>query len=367
MTDYNTKEPLTEMFIFETLQLLEQLEQSMLNSEKEKCFSDNTINEVFRIMHTIKGSAAMMMLNSIEALAHTVEDIFYYLREDKPQNIDSSLFYDLVFESVDFINIEIEKIKNGIVPDGCADHLINSLKQNLTILKQNNCKGASPVPPKKDQTCPSLFYEEDKKNIENGKFFESIIHFEDDCEMVNVRAYAIAFKLQEIADRIRYQPEDIVENTNSCEIIRREGFKISFRSEFTYNELMEFFQQTLYLKEIELEETQEQKLQSERLRNTYSAETSGDGEKVKEAEVKKAEDKKVEVKQEEGNRNISVNKQNMISVSVVKLDKLMDLVGEMVISEAMVIQNPDLKGLELNNFKKSAIQLNKSPTSCRIS
>lgn len=51
--------------------------------------------------------------------------------------------------------------------------------------------------------------------------------------------------------------------------------------------------------------------------------------------------------------------QSMISVSVEKLDKLMNLVGEMVISEAMVTQNPDLKGLVLDNFNKSARQLRK--------
>ena len=37
----------------------------------------------------------------------------------------------------------------------------------------------------------------------------------------------------------------------------------------------------------------------------------------------------------------------------------MDLVGEMVVAEAMVIQNPDLQGLELDNFQKAARQLNK--------
>ena len=43
----------------------------------------------------------------------------------------------------------------------------------------------------------------------------------------------------------------------------------------------------------------------------------------------------------------SINtKQNYISVNISKMDKLMDLVGELVISEAMVTQNPDLKGLE---------------------
>ena len=49
----------------------------------------------------------------------------------------------------------------------------------------------------------------------------------------------------------------------------------------------------------------------------------------------------------------------MITVRVDKLDKLMDLVGEMVIAEAMVTQNPDLKGMELDNFAKAARQLHK--------
>lgn len=48
--------------------------------------------------------------------------------------------------------------------------------------------------------------------------------------------------------------------------------------------------------------------------------------------------------------------QSIISVNVSKLDKLMDLVGELVISEAMVIQNPDLSGLVLDNFYKAARQ-----------
>ena len=42
----------------------------------------------------------------------------------------------------------------------------------------------------------------------------------------------------------------------------------------------------------------------------------------------------------------------------------MDMIGELVISEATVLQNPDLKvpGLELSNFQKSASQLSKITT-----
>ena len=58
-------------------------------------------------------------------------------------------------------------------------------------------------------------------------------------------------------------------------------------------------------------------------------------------------------------RQTAISSQSFISVSVTKLDQLMDLVGEMVVAEAMVIQNPDLQGLELDNFQKAARQLNK--------
>lgn len=57
--------------------------------------------------------------------------------------------------------------------------------------------------------------------------------------------------------------------------------------------------------------------------------------------------------------NCSASHQSLISVNVNKLDKLMDIVGELVISEAMVVEKPDLKGLVLENFEKAARQLQK--------
>ncbi|MEE9555595.1 MAG: chemotaxis protein CheA [candidate division Zixibacteria bacterium] len=50
-----------------------------------------------------------------------------------------------------------------------------------------------------------------------------------------------------------------------------------------------------------------------------------------------------------------------IRVDIEKLDILLDLIGELVISEAMVAQNPDLKDLDhsLDRFEKSVLQLNK--------
>lgn len=64
-------------------------------------------------------------------------------------------------------------------------------------------------------------------------------------------------------------------------------------------------------------------------------------------------------KEEATNMNKSGKHQSIISVNISKLDMLLDLVGEIVISEAMVVKNPDLEGLQLDNFNKASLQLRK--------
>ncbi|NLC19711.1 MAG: hypothetical protein GX757_10950 [Clostridiales bacterium] len=100
-------EPMIEMFIFETAQQIEQLEKHILNSEKDGGFSREAINDIFRIMHTIKGSSTMMLFKDISNLAHSIEDIFFYIREENPASIDFTYLSDLILDGIDFIKIEL--------------------------------------------------------------------------------------------------------------------------------------------------------------------------------------------------------------------------------------------------------------------
>jgi len=70
-----------DMYIYETNTLLEQLESIVLDAEKENTFSQDNVNEIFRIMHTIKGSSAMMEFSSLMTVAHRIEDLFFIIRE----------------------------------------------------------------------------------------------------------------------------------------------------------------------------------------------------------------------------------------------------------------------------------------------
>ena len=71
-----TNESLIEMYIYETEENIEQIERTILLSEETDSYSSEVLNEIFRLMHTIKGSSAMMNFRHISALAHSLEDLF---------------------------------------------------------------------------------------------------------------------------------------------------------------------------------------------------------------------------------------------------------------------------------------------------
>ena len=71
-----------EMYLYETNTLLDQLDELLIEAEKNEDFTTNDVNEIFRIMHTIKGSSAMMEFSPLMEIAHHIEDLFFYIREN---------------------------------------------------------------------------------------------------------------------------------------------------------------------------------------------------------------------------------------------------------------------------------------------
>lgn len=352
MSDYN-HDPMLDMFIFETSLLLEQLEQIIINSEKSSCYGQDAINEIFRIMHTIKGSSAMMLFNDISMLAHAVEDLFYFLREEKPLNIDCSRLCDIVLESVDFIKAEMQKIKNGDNPDGNASSLIENINGFLTTLKELNHAADTNGVKERSITEGGMqkhYISQFKTAMPSQKrSFKAAIYFEEGCEMENIRAYTIIHNLKDIAEEVYYIPADIIDNDNSVEIIRKEGFQIWLKTDRSFEEMHNYFSQTIFLKDLELVELDNNEEFKQFTNKKIVLEDSSPVKILK-------TDKESEENGLERDTQLVSSHQSIISVSVTKLDKLMDLVGELVISEAMVTQNPDLAGLTLDNFQKAARQ-----------
>lgn len=347
MTGSFPHEPMLDMYIFETTQLVEQLEQLIIACDNENLYDASSINEVFRIMHTIKGSSAMMLFNEVSGLAHSIEDVFFYLREYSVKDVNCARLSDLILASIDFIKSELQKISAHKDADGTTDKLIAEIKDYLQVLRNGHpgfeaeVERESPVPHK-----PERYYiSQNKADIDAKGCYKATVFFEEDCGMENLRAYTTVHGLKELADEVFFEPEDIIENDDTAQFIRNEGFKIIFSSTRSYSELENYLQQTIFLRKLEFmvaDAAEFDKMQASK--------TTGPA-NVKEIMLSPG-------KVTEGELPVGAS-QSMISVSVVKLDKLMDLVGELVIAEAMVTQNPDLRGLALDNFVKAARQLKK--------
>ncbi|HWT73390.1 MAG TPA: chemotaxis protein CheA [Mobilitalea sp.] len=352
MNTQNNNAAILEMYLYETNQLVTQLEEIILEFERINYFTADGINEVFRIMHTIKGSSAMMMVSNIVELAHCLEDIFYYLREGRPKNVEYSALVDLVLQGIDFIKQEVEKMKNGEPSDGDNRKLTASCKtflqkmqikfvDDLSVIMKDQPEGMEAV---YDNTLSSL--------SEGNNFFRAVIYFTEGCEMENIRAFAIIHNLKQYAKEYHYFPKNLIDNEISITDIRKNGFEVLFRTDYTYQQQQDILQQTIFLQELLLEQYDDEAVyrkavQSKNDTRELLPDTSSNSS---------------DINRREADNGISMHTsslKNIISVNVDKLDKLMDLVGEMVIAEAMVIQNPDLNGLVLNNFNKAAGHLNK--------
>ncbi len=343
-------EPMLELFYFETTQYLVELEQLILNYEKSASYNNTTIDEIFRIMHNIKSASAMMLFNHISTLAHTIEDLFFFLREQRPPAVDYGTLSDLVLAAADFIKIELDKIKNEDVPNGDNSILIGNIKDFLALLHEDNQIMASPTTQVNQPTKEQYYISKDTSDTFPAlNFFKTTLFFQDGCEMENIRAYALVHHLQEIAQVIHYIPEDVMENDDSVAIIKEQGFKLWFKTNREYLEIQHFFDHTAFVRDLDLV----------LLENDAELKQFEPQNRLRADEIISGPEKMSELKDTAEKYAYGHSPQSLISVNVNKLDMLMDLVGEMVIAEAMVTNNPDLKELQLDNFKKAALQLRK--------
>lgn len=469
---------MVDMYIFETTSLLEQLDQILMKTENENSFGEEEINEIFRIMHTIKGSSAMMGLDNMSHLAHAIEDMFYIIREDKPVISDMRSLYDLVFTASDLLKAEIDLVQDEDSEPTDFSDTMTKIKDFAAMLKNG---GAAPAPstPAASAAAPAeisaptadagemitvttggsdntttvkVTFEEDCKmenlrallvinNIRNEcsmlKFEPEdiednsdtaktivdngfIIHFSpaqttpediislisstmnvktceivsmggqksievpaytlttvkvefvEDCKMENLRALMVINNIREECDQLAFTPADIETNQSDAQTIRDNGFIINFKSEYGDDAIIKIIEETPNVDKVTVIKhgsdtpaaapaptaaAAPQAAQPAPQTAQPAAPTPAPTAAAAPQAAKPAAEKPAEKKHAEGKS--SGAKQSLISVNLYKLDQLLDMVGEIVITEAMVTSNPDLKGLRLDNFQKAARQLRK--------
>lgn len=372
--DFNT-DSMLDMFLYESEQLLESLENIVLEKKDEECFDEQSINEIFRVMHTIKGSSGIMMYENITKVSHKLEDVFYYLRESHPENVPHLELVDHVLEVSDFITGELEKIKSGDVPDGDESKLVDEIDKFLTKIKTGISQKGDELPPENTYVEPSQFYIAPTES-ESSKYYKVSIYWRADTQMCNIRAYTAVYALKEVAEDLQYIPDDIISNEESSEVILADGFHMLVQCQCSKEDVIAAIGETSGMDRVEVNDCTKQEFdlgfhEPEEQPIIIELEDK-DKEKEKKPEKKEPAPGDYVIKNKEAGKSKKLAKnqpkqkpkETYISVNVDKLDSLMDMIGELVISEATVLQNPDLKvpGLELSNFQKSASQLSKITT-----
>lgn len=124
--DFNTGDMLS-VYLFENQQLLENLQNIVMEQKDADGFDEDSINEIFRTMHTIKGSSGIMMFDEITKVSHKLEDVFYFIRESHPTTVPHVELVEHVLDVSDFIMAEMDKLSDGGDADGDATELVASL------------------------------------------------------------------------------------------------------------------------------------------------------------------------------------------------------------------------------------------------
>ena len=362
-------EAMVDVYIFETTALLEQLDEILLRTEKANEFTEEDINEIFRIMHTVKGSSAMMGFENLQKLAHKGEDMFFIIREAPEKMTDVGFVYDLVFQMSDLFKAEIDMIQNDdeYEPTDFSE-MIGKLEKGAKMLKgeldSTDAAGGAAEGGAAESSAPAVDAPADCTTVR--------VFFEDGCKMENIRAFMLINNVKEMVDDVeivKYVPEDIESNQESANVIIDNGFLISFKAK-NNKEVFTAIENSLNVQSYEVVDVQaenaakaeEEKAVAEAAPAAPAAPAAGQPAPAapapapKPAEKPKADTAKAPAA---GGGAGGGGKQSLISVNLQKLDQLHDIVGEIITTESMVISNPELEGMKLESFTKAARELRK--------
>lgn len=320
-----------DVYLFENEQLLDDLESLLLVCEKQGSFSAEHIADIFRILHTIKGSSAMMNFDNITSLSHVLEDLFGYLREHNARADDHRKINELVFASLDAIKAELNKIQITGKPDSDLSALTAKVKDFFDVLTQRK-----EAPSEDEETSSDQLFSNLKEFAAGQLCYKAQVFFEKESRMENIRALGIVKSVEKLCSRISTVPRDLLGEHSDEEIVDN-GFILYMLSDESYDTLNNKIREAFFIRE-------------------YKLELLDDSSPEAEAIILKSREPRARTTTVEA---AHTGKQNYMSVNLSKLDNLMDIVGEIVITESTVTQNPEIVGLNLDSFDKASRQLRK--------
>lgn len=362
---------MTEFYVYENMQLLEQLEEILISDKSDDGgLRQDEIEEIFRAMHTIKGSSAMMGYDNLMNLTHSIEDVFDEIRGGR--KLSQSKWDEVIDVSlaiIDFLKDEISNVQEGLFPQSSIDELN---KRAINLLKEEDNKDEVLI-----DTEIELVDSKDLNDIDieltDEKSFEINVFFEEGCGMESLRALGLIMSLDGMHSYIKTTPDNLEEDCDN-EIVKN-GLLINLKSSKEISDIEKCIKETMFIKDFEIKEiidstkddlegsTKNEVL--EERNNVYkeSKVTENKSEKIisEDFKINKINENNFR-KNVDNKSNQSSNKNNFLSVNINKIDDLMNLVGEIVTTESMVEKLAQSDNFERDNFEKQARRLHQLTT-----
>ena len=346
-----------EAYLYEMNTLLEQLDDIVLAAEEAKTFSQEDVNEIFRIMHTFKGSSAMMEFNTLMTVAHRIEDMFFIIRDKGMDVVSDDLrpeLFELIFHSIDFFRGEIEKLENDEPLTEDIDNIlanINRFSKKIQGGDADEEEAQAPAAAEQAGSDAPAGHEE----IFGSEEFPYGIHvfFEEGCGMENLRSFMVLNAVRDLCEPSQMDcwPADVETNPDTASFVAEKGFFVRFVSPDIRDLALPVVAETGSVAEcspfdyvVEAPAAEEPPVAA-----PAEAKAAAPAPKAPAAQPAAGANNK--------QQNANHQKESLISVNLSKLDELQAVVGEIVITESMVTASPDLKGLKLDSFTQAARQL----------
>ncbi|GAB1486542.1 chemotaxis protein CheA [Aminivibrio sp.] len=204
-------------FLDEAGDNLKHLDDLILVIEKDPA-NGEAIAEIFRSAHTLKGMSATMGFEKMATLTHSMEDMLDAVRRGKytlgPKDID------LLFRSLDTLQIMVDSIREG-ESDSSVD--IGDL---AVLLRSAASRESTPLPA--DGATPpakTALSEEEQGWIREAAEMGLIVHevadtLTTECMLKAARAFMVVNRLEEMGEIIRTSPR--------VEAIENEEFGLEF-------------------------------------------------------------------------------------------------------------------------------------------
>ena len=355
-----------EIFIDETKEHLESLNNQLLILEKEPD-NEETVNEIFRAAHSLKGMAGTMGYKRMQRLTHDMENVFSEVRSGK-MKINANIV-DIVFQCLDALEAYLTNIME-FQDEGTEDNEPIIARLNAVLKGGADATVSDSNEAPKEQEAVSV-QETVKEEVEGRKYktiklkdFE--LHAAKEAVHAGMKFYGITVKVDEncILKSARaflvfknIEPHgEIICSIPSAQDIEDEKFELDFSlfviSKEPYEEIYNAIMGVSEIKEAigeELSITEETGTEANVVEEKKEEKTEVEENKVQTAPVQPAA-KPTNTKQvSAGSNNANPANNNAgkpvvnrsVRVDIEKLDVLMNLVSELIIAKNGIVSVSD--------------------------